>query len=90
MNLQRTEVDSPAFRFLRCERFCTSCGAEFEPLDLVWTDTDGNAFCCQRCSADFERTGRAVEPTVAERAADARRFELIGASGRKRQSRMFL
>jgi hypothetical protein len=85
--MTKTEFDA---RLLNCEPFCLSCGAELEPRDIVWTDAAGNAFCCQRCGADFERTGRAVEPTVAEQEADARRFELVGASGRKRQSRMFL
>lgn len=90
MNLQKTEVDSPAFRALRCQPFCTSCGAEFEPADLVWTDAAGNAFCCQRCGADFEQGGKAVDPAGVRRAADARRFELVGASIRKQQGRMFL
>jgi len=89
MNLQKTEFDSPAFKALHCQPFCMSCGAGFEPLGLVWTDAAGNAFCCQRCGSDFERTGRAVEPIVAERAANERRFELFGASIRKQQSRMF-
>ena len=90
MNLQKTEVDSPAFRAFHCERFCTSCGAEFEPRDVIWTDAIGNAFCCQRCAADFERTGRATEPIAAERAAAERRFELDRGSVGKRQARMFL
>jgi hypothetical protein len=85
--MTKTEFDA---RLLNCEPFCLSCGAELEPRDIVWTDAAGNAFCCQRCGMDFERTGRAVEPIVAERAADARPSELVGASIRKRQGQMFL
>jgi hypothetical protein len=70
---------------------CSGCGCPLDFGDIAWFNEDAaEYFCCQRCAADRERRGRAVEPIVAEPAADARRFELFGVSIRKQKARMFL